>query len=301
MRLAILYDILPETGFRNDGNPVMVWAALKRMEEKGLLEIDHLAPKKDMNLFGQYDAYLDVDWGEDGLVSVIPYTLIETPKPSIVWNSDTHLGFDYRLEKSRKADVVFCAQKQAVIDFEKQGVKSTWLPHAFEPLAYCDPETKKPYEYASKKYDICFVGHVNSPNRVDFLDTMFRSFPNFFFGQRRFHEACQKYAESKIVLNIAMKEDTNMRVFETLGSKGFLLTDRVPYIEELFEDGKHLVLYNSLEEAVDKAKYYLAHDEEREKIAQAGYDEVMAKHTIDHRVGKILEAANTFKNSLTGV
>ena len=39
MRLAILYDILPETGYRNDGNPLMVWAALKRRQEKGLLEV----------------------------------------------------------------------------------------------------------------------------------------------------------------------------------------------------------------------------------------------------------------------
>ena len=85
MRLAILYDILPETGYRNDGNPLMVWAALKRRQEKGLLEVDHLAPREDINLFGTYDAWLDVDWGEDGLMSVIPYKVIETPHPAIVW------------------------------------------------------------------------------------------------------------------------------------------------------------------------------------------------------------------------
>lgn len=287
MRVAILYDMFPETNWRNDGNPVYVWAALKRRQEKGLLEVDHLSPQENIKLFGEYSAYIDVDWGEDGLTSIIPYKVVETPRPSIVWNSDTHLGFDYRLEKSRKADFVFCAQRQAVIDFRANGVNAEWLPHAVEPLAY--PR----YDYASKDYDVGFVGHVNSDNRIEFLHRMFKAFPNFFFGQRQFEEAAQKFCKSKIVLNISMKEDLNMRVFEAMGSGSFLLTDSVPYIEELFEDRKHLVLYHSLDEAVDLARYYLAHDSEREKIAQAGYEEVMANHTFDKRIDRILGAVDS--------
>jgi len=287
MRIAIYYDIFPETGFRNDGNPVMVWASLKRREEKGLLEVDHLAPMDSVSNYGKYDCNLLVDWGEDALASIIPYRMIEIPKPNIYWASDTHLGFDYRFETAKKFDHVFCAQKQAVIDFKAKGVEAEWLPHAFEPLAY--PKM----DFASKDTDICFVGHVNSENRVDFLDRMFREFPNFFYGQRRFEQAAEKYCKSKIVINIAMKEDLNMRCFEAMGTGSFLLTDYVPHIEELFEDGKHLVLYRSLEEAVDKAEYYLKHDSEREKIAQAGYEEVMAKHTIDHRVNRMIEVVNS--------
>jgi spore maturation protein CgeB len=288
MRLAIYYDIV--TG-RNDGNPLYVWNSLKKRQEKGLLEIDHLAPAENINLFGKYDANILVDWGEDGLrdMGLIPYEMVEIPHPNIYWASDTHLGFDFRLETAKKFDHVFVAQKQAVIDFEKAGVKAEWLPHAVEPQAY--PK----FDYANKDTDVCFVGHINSPNRAEFLDRMFAEFPNFFFGQRRFEEAAQKYCKSKIVLNIAMKEDLNMRVFETLGTGSFLLTDYVPYIEELFEDGKHLVLYRSIEEAIDKAKYYLAHDSEREKIAQAGYEEAMKNHTIDKRVDRILDKIDLFK------
>lgn len=301
MRIAIYYDIFPETGYRNDGNPIYALASLKRMQEKGILEVDHLAPKEDMKLFGNYDLNLDVDWGEDGLTSIIPYKLIDAPKPNIYWASDTHLGFDYRFEKSKKFDKVFCAQKQAVLDFKEKGVDAEWLPHAFEPQAYHDLENldekgnPRPFSYASKDFDVCFVGHVNSPNRIDFLDSMFREFPNFFFGQRRFQDAAKIYAKSKICLNVAMKEDLNMRCFEVMGAGGFLLTDYVPHMEEIFEDGKHLVLYRSTEEAIDKAKYYLKHDSEREKIAQAGFDEVMSKHTINHRVNRILEVGKTIE------
>ncbi len=290
MRVAIYYDNV--TG-RNDGNPLYVWAALKRMQEKGLLEVDHLAPMENVNLFGTYDANIWVDWGEDGLGGLIPYPMIECPKPSIYWASDTHLGYDYRLAMAKKFDHVFVAQKRALEDFARDGVPATWLPHAFEPLAY--PKT----DFASKKYDVGFVGHINSENRIEALDRLFKEFPNFFYGQRLFEDAAQVFGESKIVFNISMLDDINMRTFEAMGTGSFLLTNWIPTIEELFEDGKHLVLYRSLDEMVDKAKFYLANDSAREMVAAAGYEEVMAKHTIQHRVDRMLEVAG--KKILVGV
>lgn len=78
-----------------------------------------------------------------------------------------------------------------------------------------------------------------------------------------------------------------MRVFETMSTGSFLLTNWIPTLSELFEDGKHLVTYKTLDEMVEKAKYYLEHDEEREKIAKAGYDEFISKHTYKHRIEKV--------------
>lgn len=294
LRIGIYYDTFPETGFRNDGNPRYTWASIARRQEAGQdYEIDVLAPKADMALFGKYDVNLWVDWGEDALKSIIPYPVIDCPKPNIYWCSDTHINngtpdssYPYRLETAKKFDKVFVAQKRAMEEFKRDGVDCEWLPHAVAPLVY--PKL----EYASKDFDICFVGNVNSPNRVDMLDRMFREFPNFYFGQRRFTEAAEKFCKSKICLNISMTDDINMRTFEIMGTGSFCLTNWIPTMEDVFEDGKHLVLYKSLDEAVDKAKYYLAHDAEREKIALAGYEEVMAKHTIDKRVDRILQAAH---------
>jgi hypothetical protein len=317
-RIAIYYE--NRLG-RNDGNPLYVLACLKRMQyyvglcaglgpnqeltnffadgkgdllahasaqafwdkEHQILEVDHLIPHGDLKPFGTYDLNIHVDWGEDGLTGILPYTPLDTPHPMALWASDTHLGYDYRFSTASRADFVFCAQKAGAERMKEDGIKNPiWLPHAFEPQAY--PKG----ELATKKYDFCFVGHINSKNREDALDRMFREFPNFYYGQQLFEGAARKYAESRIVFNIAMKEDLNMRVFETLGTGSFLLTDWVPSIDELFEDGKHFVLYRSLDEAVDKARYYLAHDEEREKIAQAGYEEVIKNHTIQKRVDVIL-------------
>lgn len=309
---------------RNDGNPLYIQACLKRMQYYGnilegrgadpgfmgwfpdpaldpraersakalfethgvTIDVDHIYPTGDLRPFGTYDANIHVDWGEDGLTGVLPYVPLDTPKPMIYWASDTHIhdaSYGYRLSMAKKADYVFCAQKRAVAEFKRDGIENPiWLPHAVEPLAY--PR----FDLASKKYDVCFVGHVNSGNRVDALDKLFSEIPNFYYGQQLFEVAARKYAESKICFNISMTDDLNMRTFEVMATGSFLLTSWIPTIEDLFEDGKHLVLYRSNEEMIDKAKYYLAHDEEREKIAQAGHEEVMKNHTIQNRVDVIL-------------
>lgn len=294
MRVAVYYAIV--TG-RNDGNPLYVFRSLKRRQEKGLLEVDHLAPYESASHYGTYDLSIWPDWGEDGLTGLIPYSLIDCPKPSIYWASDTHLGYEYRLNMAKKFDVTFVAQKKAVEDFKRDGVEAIWLPHAFEPEAYhdltrLDPDTNKPipFEFASKEFDVSFVGHVSSTNREDFLDTMFREFPNFYFGQKQFQDAARIYGKSKIVLNISMKDDLNMRCFEVIGSKACLLTDRVHGMEDMgFIDGETCVLYSTIDEAIEKTRYYLDHDDEREKIAERGFKLAMERHTIDHRVSKILE------------
>lgn len=313
---------------RNDGNPLYVQACLKRMQyyvsihagmganheldswfaggeadpfadkaakalwekQKQILEVDHLYPTGDLSPYGTYDLNIHVDWGEDGLTAILPYKPIDTPHPMAYWASDTHINngnpgdsYPYRLETAKKADFVFCAQKRAVEEMKRDGVPNPiWLPHAFEPQAY--PK----FNLFTKRYDVCFVGHVNTRNRENALDRVFREFPNFYYGQQLFDAAARKYAESKVCFNISMEDDLIMRVFEVMGTGSFLLTNWVPTIEDVFEDGKHLVLYRSLDEAVDKIKYYLKHDDEREKIAQAGYEEVIAKHKIQDRVDVIL-------------
>ncbi|MCR4895193.1 MAG: glycosyltransferase [Lachnospiraceae bacterium] len=46
--------------------------------------------------------------------------------------------------------------------------------------------------------------------------------------------------------------------------------------------------YETWGELVEKANYYLTHEEEREAIARAGYEEVKARHTVMHRVSEMI-------------
>ncbi len=282
MRLAFYYESVNRVK-RNDGGPLYWWATARRLFGKD--NAIHLIPDGNTQDFGHFDYHIWVDWGEDALMPNLPYKPVSPPGPSIYVTSDTHLGYDYRLSRARDFDWVFCNQEQAVRDFIRDGIpaeRCLWLPHAAEPTAY-------PKEEVIKKYDVCFIGNVGSWNRVDFLDDMFKAFPNFFYGKRLFEEAAQIFNQSKIVLNISIKDDVNMRVFEALSTGSLLLTNELPSLPHLFKDGEHLVTYKDTEDAIWKARYYLEHEEEARQIAENGYKEFIKKHTYEHRLKKVLE------------
>lgn len=299
MKVVIYYE--SRLG-RNDGAPLYYTNVLR---SKLKTKFYHLAPvgetQKDI---GDCDYHFWVDWGEDAL----GYPEFHIPNDggkTIYVASDTHLGAEYRFTKAQEFDYVFFNQKRAVDEYKKmvkypKGQVIDWLPHAFEPQAYPNIETLK-------KYDVCFIGHLqadepnfNGMSRVRALDRLFKEFPDFYYGSRNsaflgknmFEDAAHHFSESKIVFNISIRDDINMRVFETLGTGSFLLTNWLPTLGELFEDGKHLVTYKDYDDMTEKAHYYLEHDDERIKIAQAGYNEVIQKHTYQHRIEKIFEIIN---------
>lgn len=283
-KAAIYYS----TAFgRNDGAPLYYFNVLKHQLK---LDTYHLVPEGDTSNFGKMDYHFWVDWGEDGLPVDQNWTIPKDGGKTIYVASDTHLGREYRMNKAKQFDFAFFNQKDAA---DEAG--SVWLPHAAEPQAY-------PKIEILKKYDVCFIGHIqdvvnyNGYTRTDALDRLFKEFPNFYYGSRHptfpdknlFEDAARKFSQSKIVFNISIKDDLNMRIFETLSTGSFLLTNWLPTLGELFEDGKHLVTYKTLDEMVEKAQYYLEHDDERQKIADAGHAEFVAKHTYKHRVETIL-------------
>lgn len=288
MRIACLYGDIKTCG-RNDGGPLYYTHNLRKIF--GNDNISHIFPHGDLKIHGKFDYYLMVDWGEDAL----GYEKFEIPHPSIYITSDTHLGFDYRLSRAKRCDYVFCNQRKAVEDFARAGVYSAWLPHAFDPWAYSPGifnETKNDWDVEAeviKKYDISFVGNLNDENRVRHLDSLFKAIPNFYWGNQRFHEAARQYNQSKIVFNVSARRELNMRHFESLGCRSFLLSDRIPEEENVFKSGVHFVAYDDLEDMIEKAKYYLDHDRERLDIAQAGYEEACSKHSYLHRVIQMLD------------
>jgi spore maturation protein CgeB len=126
---------------------------------------------------------------------------------------------------------------------------------------------------------------------------MCKEFPNWYLGWRNaaapgynaLDDIAWKLSQSKVGVNYSIKKDLNMRVFETMGTKTCLLTDDIPGVTELFEDGNHLLTFKSIDEAVEKMRMILKDDALRQTIASNGYYEVMAKHTYKHRAEEMLK------------
>lgn len=104
-------------------------------------------------------------------------------------------------------------------------------------------------------------------------------------------EASVIYRCAKINLNISLRSILTgipLRAFDVMGSGGFLLTNYQQDFLEYFVPDEDFVYYESYEDMLEKADYYLSHDRERQEIARNGYEKVKAEHTFKSRVDQIL-------------
>ncbi len=84
------------------------------------------------------------------------------------------------------------------------------------------------------------------------------------------------YSRCKIGINIHLSfGPSNVRMYQLPANGVMQLCDCPEGLGEVFEVGKEVVMYHSTEEAIGLIKYYLDNDEERKKIAAAGYRRVM--------------------------
>lgn len=75
----------------------------------------------------------------------------------------------------------------------------------------------------------------------------------------------------------------NMRLFETTGVGTCLLTDAKKNMADLFEIDREVVTYRSIDEALEKINWLLAHPQERAAIAKAGQERTLRSHNYELR------------------
>jgi len=85
------------------------------------------------------------------------------------------------------------------------------------------------------------------------------------------------------------------RNFEIPGCGGFLLTGEADNLRDYYQDGKEVVIYKSTGDLIEKIKYYLEHDKEREVIAVAGYERTIREHTYEQRFNEIFKIIGLIK------
>jgi spore maturation protein CgeB len=99
-------------------------------------------------------------------------------------------------------------------------------------------------------------------------------------------------AASEITANChtsVSEEGFNMRLFEATGMQTCLLTDRRRGIEDLFEPGKEIMMYETIGEAVDMSRFLARNPSARRAIAQAGHRRTLAEHTTSKRLEAVVD------------
>lgn len=99
------------------------------------------------------------------------------------------------------------------------------------------------------------------------------------------------YSSAKINLNCTLQDCIDwdvitLRTYEVLACKGFLITDTVPVAKKTMQDC--MVFTEGGEELKEQIAYYLAHDEERQAIAQNGYEYVIQNGSIEARAKELI-------------
>jgi len=99
-----------------------------------------------------------------------------------------------------------------------------------------------------------------------------------------------KWYENFQTLLAQKRKQIKGRMFRIPGCGGFLLTGYTEKLEDLYIQGKEMDCFFNINELIEKIKYYLSHDEERERIAKAGYERTLRDHTYEKRFNEIFKA-----------
>ncbi len=100
------------------------------------------------------------------------------------------------------------------------------------------------------------------------------------------------FRQSKLNLNPTLRSIQSgipLRALDIMGSKGVLLSNYQPELAEYFEDDKDVIMYGSMEEAFDKAEYYLQHEDLLRDIARNGYEKIKKHFDYPSRISEILK------------
>lgn len=135
----------------------------------------------------------------------------------------------------------------------------------------------------SKRYPVTIYSNSNTE---DLLRVRYGGSLNYW------DEMPKVFRASKINLNFTIpniKSGLPLRLFDVLGSGGFLMTNYQAEIPLYFKNREDLVCFESTEELVELAGYYLAHEEERRQIAANGFEKVSRHHTYRQRICQMMQ------------
>ena len=247
-------------------------------------------------------------WDTPGLrMAQVLSTLKDKGIPTLTYHLD--LWFGLQRQRDMQSDDYwnighfFTVDKKMADWFnEETSVKGHYMPAAvYDVECYWNP--------APPERDLIFVGsrgyHPEWPYRPQLIDWLGSNYGHRFThfggdgaGVMRGADLNRLYASTKVAIgdtlciNFDYPYYFSDRVFETLGRGGFIIHPRIKGIEDIFEDKKHLVLYDygDFDQLKREIDFYLEADELREEIRKAGHEHVKKNHTYLNRWTSILES-----------
>jgi hypothetical protein len=214
-------------------------------------------------------------------------------------------------------DLYVCTKRAIMNDVRAAGCpRVAFVPFGYEPSLHFPDKFNPPEELERFSCDVVFIGGGDQ-DRYPYFQALVRAIPDLhlhlyggywdndsllapyhrgFALGRDYRLALQGAKIAPCLVRRANRDGHVMRTFEVPACRAFMLAERTVEHEEFFREPEEVGYFSSPAELVDKARYYLEHDEQRERMAQAAYRKVTTGgHTYAHRVQQILELAASHK------
>jgi hypothetical protein len=206
-----------------------------------------------------------------------------------------------RKEVGKQMDIVLATSGGSFLrTYKALGIQSC----AFMPNP-CDPDLHYRYEVADNgKVDILFTGKAHNrkmrrnAERYELLARLSRMPNARLYGclgnpPVQGLDYYRAISGARVALSINMVNDVRLyhsdRFIQYIACGAFTLAKRVPDTDLLFEDGVHVRYFDEVDEFFELAQWYLAHDAERERIAQAGMDRAHREFNCERIAGHLLD------------
>lgn len=215
-------------------------------------------------------------------------------------------------------DHIFTTKSFGIRDMKNRvQIKSIeYLPHGF------DPDLEYPHRISHEiknnlGSDVSFIG-TWSTKKATYLECVAKSLPDIqlrIWGAQ-WEKAQSPLLKSKIVghevfgdfysmaiqcskISIAILSEirpgassgdlTTSRTFEIPAIGGFMLHERTDELLKYYKEGKEVACFSSPSELAEKCNYYLNHEQERNKMKEAGTQRCLKENSIVVRAEKIIE------------
>lgn len=210
-----------------------------------------------------------------------------------------------RIEAAKKLDIVTATNDGQFL----QVYRDAGVPLCVFMPNLCDPDIDRRYEVSHEwKTDILWTGQIShNPKRfpgeamryelVSRLERMENCGVYGCCGRSDIGGINYLYAISGARIGLSINADNNVRFYHSdrlthyVACGTFALAKRVPDTDLLFKDGLHLRYFDTVEEFFDLASWYLNHEDERIKIANAGMKWIHEEYNCVKIAGYILDLA----------
>ena len=208
---------------------------------------------------------------------------------------------DNRIETAKKVDILIATNDgQFLQDYRDAGVSlCVFMPNLI------DPDIDHRYEVSDEWHkDILWTGKAN--HHADTSETLREELVlKLAKRQNCAIYGCSGYPQiggfnylyaisgSKIGVSVNATNSIRLyhsdRITHYLSCGTFVLAKRVPDTDLLFKDGEHLRYFDTVEEFFELAQWYLKHENERKKIADAGMQRAHSEFNSVKIAGYILD------------